>query len=126
MWRVLMGVAIVALTALAGIVGVRAHFLPDPRLHKREVILRDDLFTMRSLIDQYTLDKQRAPQSLDDLVQSGYLKEIPVDPFTNSRNTWTVVQEDVMQSMDKSQPGMTDVHSGSRLIGSDGRPYSDW
>jgi len=95
-------------------------------LRAREAVLRDDLFTMRSVIDQFTLDKQRAPQSLEDLVQAGYLKEIPVDPFTNSRDTWTVVQEDVMQSIDQSQPGITDVHSGANGAGSDGRAYTEW
>ena len=95
-------------------------------LRAREAVLRDDLFTMRSVIDQFTLDKQRAPQSLDDLVQAGYLKEIPVDPFTNSRDTWQVTQEDVMQSIDQTQPGITDVHSGATQTGSDGRAYSEW
>lgn len=92
----------------------------------REAVLRDDLFTMRSVIDQFTLDKERAPQSLQDLVEAGYLKQIPVDPFTNSRDTWQVVQEDVMQSIDQSEPGITDVHSGAAGAGSDGRPYSEW
>ncbi len=92
----------------------------------REAVLRDDLFTMRSVIDQFTLDKQRAPQSLQDLVDAGYLKEIPMDPFTNSRDTWQVVQEDVMQSIDQNQPGITDVHSGANGSGLDGRSYSEW
>ncbi len=92
----------------------------------REAVLRDDLFTLRSVIDQFTLDKQRAPQSLQDLVEAGYIKDIPVDPFTNSRDTWQVVQEDVMQSIDQNQPGITDVHSGAGGSGSDGRSYSEW
>ncbi len=95
-------------------------------LRAREAVLRDDLFTMRSVIDQFTLDKQRAPQSLQDLVEAGYLKDIPVDPFTSSRDTWQVTQEDVLQSIDQSQPGITDVHSGASQTGSDGRPYSEW
>ncbi len=92
----------------------------------REAVLKDDLFTMRSVISQYTLDKQRAPQSLDDLVQAGYLKQVPLDPFTNARDTWTVEQEDVLLSVDQQQPGITDVHSGSSAISSDGTPYSSW
>ncbi len=92
----------------------------------REAVLKDDLFTMRSVISQYTLDKQRAPQSLDDLVQAGYLKQIPIDPFTNARDTWTVDQEDVLLSVDQQQPGITDVHSGSSAISSDGTPYNSW
>ncbi len=95
-------------------------------IRAREAVLRDDLFTLRSVIDQFTLDKQRAPQSLQDLVEAGYIKDIPLDPFTNSRDTWQVVQEDVMQSIDQNQPGITDVHSGASGAGSDGRSYSEW
>ena len=92
----------------------------------KEAVLRDDLFTLRSSIDQFTLDKQRAPQSLDDLVQAGYLREIPIDPMTNTRDTWVVVNEDYLQSIDQTQPGITDVHSGSELSALDGTPYSSW
>ncbi len=92
----------------------------------RESVLRQDLYTMRQAIDQYTLDKEKAPQSLDDLVQSGYLKIIPKDPFTNSTDTWQTVQEDVMMAVDQTQPGITDVHSGATGDGSDGTAYSSW
>ena len=95
-------------------------------LRAKEAVLRQDLFAMRQAIDQYTMDKAKAPQSLQDLVQEGYLREIPKDPFTDSRDTWQVVQEDVMQSIDQNQPGITDVHSGANGSGSDGRPYSEW
>ncbi len=95
-------------------------------LRAKEAVLRQDLFTMRSVIDQYTLDKGKAPQSLDDLVQAGYLKEIPVDPFTNARDTWQVAQEDVLLSVDQNEPGISDVHSGSSGVGSDGTAYSTW
>jgi general secretion pathway protein G len=92
----------------------------------REAVLRQNLFTMRSVIDQYSMDKQKAPQSLDDLVQAGYLKEIPTDPMTNSKDTWQTVQEDVLVSVDQNQPGITDVHSGSDKTGSDGTAYNTW
>ncbi len=95
-------------------------------IRAREGVLRDDLFTLRSLIQQYTFDKGKAPQSLDDLVQAGYLKQIPVDPFTNARDTWTTDQEDVMLSVDQTQPGIVDVHSGSNATASDGTAYSSW
>src|SRR5512140_3400344 len=65
----------------------------------KEAVLHQDLFAMRSVIDQYTMDKGKAPQSLDDLVTAGYLKEIPKDPFTNSKDTWQVEQEDVLLSV---------------------------
>jgi len=92
----------------------------------REAVLREDLYQMRSAIDQFSLDKLRAPQSIDDLVSAGYLREVPLDPFTSSRDTWVVVQEDVMLSVDQNQPGITDVHSGSSMAASDGSPYSSW
>ena len=81
---------------------------------------------MRNAIDQYSLDKLRAPQSLDDLVSAGYLREVPLDPFTSARDTWVLVQEDVVLSVDQNQPGISDVHSGSTLAASDGSPYSSW
>ena len=81
---------------------------------------------MRQAIDEYTLDKQRAPQSLDDLVQAGYLKNLPRDPLTNSSETWQVVNEDTLSSVDQTQPGITDVHSGAPENSSEGTPYSSW
>jgi general secretion pathway protein G len=95
-------------------------------MRAREAVLRQNLFTMRSVIDQYSMDKQKAPQSLDDLVQAGYLKQIPTDPMTNSKDTWQPVQEDVLVSVDQNQPGITDVHSGSEANGSDGTAYNTW
>ena len=95
-------------------------------VHAREAVLREDLFTLRQAIDQYTLDKQKAPQSLDDLVSAGYIKMIPRDPITNTSDSWQTVQEDVLMSVDQTQPGITDVHSGSSGTASDGSAYSSW
>ncbi len=95
-------------------------------IRAREAVLKDSLFTMRSLINQYTLDKEKAPQSLEDLVSAGYLKQIPIDPFTNSRDSWVVDQEDVMLSVDQTQPGISDVHSGSNATSLEGTAYSSW
>ncbi len=93
----------------------------------REATLRDDLYTMRSLIDQYTLDKKRPPQSLDDLVTDDYLRGgIPVDPMTHSNQTWQVDYEDVPLSPQQSVPGIVDVHSGSDQVSLEGTPYSTW
>jgi len=78
------------------------------------------------LIDQYTLDKQKAPQSLDDLVQAGYLKQLPKDPFTNARDTWVPVTDDSIMSPDQTDPGIIDVHSGSDQVSSEGTAYSTW
>jgi general secretion pathway protein G len=92
----------------------------------KEAVLREDLHTMRSAIDSYTVDKQKAPQSLDDLVQGGYLKAMPKDPFTNRTDTWMPVQEDTLMSLDQTQSGINDVHSGSQQTASDGTSYSTW
>jgi general secretion pathway protein G len=92
----------------------------------REAVLKENLFQLRSLISQYTLDKQKAPQSLDDLVSAGYIKQVPPDPTTGSNSTWTVDQEDTLLSVDQQEPGIIDVHSGSSLTASDGTAYSSW
>jgi general secretion pathway protein G len=92
----------------------------------KEAVLREDLHTMRVAIDSYTVDKQKAPQSLDDLVQAGYLKTMPKDPFTNRSDTWTPVQDDSMSNLDQTQSGIDDVHSGAQLTAADGTSYSTW
>jgi general secretion pathway protein G len=94
--------------------------------HAREAVLREDLQTMRMAIDSYTMDKQKAPQSLDDLVQEGYLKAVPEDPMTHAKDTWATDTSDAMYSIDQTDPGINDVHSGSEESGSDGQPYSSW
>jgi general secretion pathway protein G len=94
-------------------------------VRSREAVLRNDLFELRSLISQYTLDKQKAPQGLDDLVSAGYIKIVPKDPMTNETN-WEVVQEDVLLAVDQQDPGISDVHSASSATGSDGTAYSTW
>jgi len=95
-------------------------------LRAKESVLRQNLFTLRSLISQYTLDKQKAPQSLDDLVQAGYIKQIPMDPMTAKSDTWTVDQEDTLLSVDQQDTGISDVHSGASQVSSDGTAYSTW
>ena len=95
-------------------------------LRAKESVLLQNLFTLRSLISQYTLDKQKAPQSLEDLVQAGYIKQIPIDPFTGKNDTWTAEQEDYALTVDQQDTGITDVHSGSALISTAGTAYSSW
>ena len=90
----------------------------------REAVLRDDLYKIRSLLDQYAADKGKLPQSIDDLVSAGYMREKPIDPFTDQAD-WTVVTGDDPNS-DSGEQGVTDVHSASTEMGSDGRPYSEW
>ncbi len=94
--------------------------------HAREAVLKEDLMVMREAIDSYTMDKQKAPQSLDDLVQDGYLKTLPEDPMTHSNETWVTDTSDALYSLDQTEGGIDNVHSGSDELGSDGQPYSSW
>ena len=92
----------------------------------REAVLKEDLHTLRAAIDSYTMDKQKAPQSLDDLLQDGYIKTIPEDPMTRSTTSWVTDTSDSMHSLDQTDPGIDDIHSGSDETGSDGQPYNTW
>ncbi|HKF21728.1 MAG TPA: hypothetical protein VKE93_09170 [Candidatus Angelobacter sp.] len=92
----------------------------------REATLKQDLYLMRDAISGYTEDKKKAPQDLDTLVRTGYLRDIPKDPFTGSNNTWQAIQEDLTSGSPMIEPGITNVHSGSELISSEGTPYSSW
>jgi len=95
-------------------------------LRSKETVLKNNLFSIRQVIDEYTYDKQKAPQALQDLVQDGYLREVPTDPMTGSSTTWRIVMEDALQSVDQTEPGIFDVHSGSDKTGLDGTPYAEW
>lgn len=92
----------------------------------REAALKEDLHVMRDAIDAYTMDKGKAPQSLDDLVQAGYLRAIPTDPMTHSSQTWVTDSSDTLMDVNEEQSGIDDVHSGSDATGSNGKPYSSW
>jgi len=92
----------------------------------KEAVLKEDLHTMRSAIDSYTVDKEKAPQTLDDLVQAGYLKAIPKDPITSRTDTWIPAQEDTLMSIDQTQSGIDDVHSGAQETSTEGTSYSTW
>lgn len=92
----------------------------------RESVLRNNLFTIRTMIDEYTVDKEAAPQSLQDLVSEGYLRQVPQDPITNSDQTWRITMEDTPVGGSTSAPGIFDVHSGSDKTSLEGTPYSEW
>ena len=92
----------------------------------REAVLKEDLHVLLNAIDSYTADKQKGPQSLDELITDGYLKSIPIDPMTRSNTTWVTDTSDALHSLDQTDPGIDDVHSGSQEQGSDGQPYSAW
>ena len=95
-------------------------------MRAKESVLRNNIFTLRTMIDEYTIDKQKAPETLQDLVSEGYLRQIPQDPMTGSDQTWKIIMEDTPVAGSTSPPGIFDVRSGSDKTGLDGTPYSDW
>src|SRR5260370_35909019 len=92
----------------------------------KESVLRNNLFTMRNVIHEYTYDKQKGPKNLKDLVSEGYLRKIPEDPMTGSSDSWKEIQEDMMNAVNQMEPGLFDVRSGSDKTSLDGSRYSDW
>jgi len=124
------GFTLIELMIVMAIIGVLAvvaipSFISSIK-QAREAVLKEDLHVLRSAIDSYTMDKQKAPQSLEDLITDGYLKSVPEDPFTRSKDTWVTDTSDSMHSLDQTDPGIDDIHSGSQDTGSDGQPYSTW
>jgi general secretion pathway protein G len=107
------------------LIGMAVGMYQSSLKHARETVLHKDLQTMREAIDNYTLDKQQAPQSLQDLVDGHYLRNIPNDPMTNTPD-WVVHTSDMVISADQTGTGIDDVHSGSEAVSSDGTPYSSW
>jgi general secretion pathway protein G len=95
-------------------------------IRAKESVLRNNLFTIRTTLDEYTYDKQKAPQDLRDLVTEGYLREVPFDPMTGSNTTWRVDMEDALRSVSQTEPGIFDIHSGSDKKSLDGSAYADW
>ena len=117
----------IVMTIILILISIAAPMYRTSIIRSKEAVLRDDLFTLRSVIDQYTLDKQEAPQSLHDLVDAGYLREMPVDPFTSSNETWVEDFESTTVTIaTQTTPGIVDVHSGSPLTSIAGEPYSSW
>ena len=94
-------------------------------IRAKESVLKNNLFTLRTVIDNYTYDKQKAPQALQDLVSEGYLQKIPMDPMTGS-NQWRLTMEEASQSVSQSEPGIFDVNSASDKMALDGTAYREW
>src|SRR5581483_4171694 len=95
-------------------------------IRAKESVLHANLQTLRVQIDEYTYDKQKAPQNLQELVTEGYLREIPVDPMTGSNQTWQTIMEEASQSVNQAEPGIFDVKSTSNKTSLEGTPYSQW
>ena len=115
----------VVITIIVILITVAIPIYQKSIIRSREAVLKNNLFTLRTVIDNYTYDKEKAPQSLNDLVSDGYLKKVPLDPITNT-DQWRLVMEDATQAVSQSEPGIFDIHSGSDKISLDGTPYSSW
>jgi general secretion pathway protein G len=92
----------------------------------KESLLKNNLFTLRTVIDEYTFDKKKAPQQLTDLVNEGYLRAVPIDPITGTDQSWKTIMEDALTAVDETQPGIWDVRSGADQKSLEGTPYSEW
>jgi general secretion pathway protein G len=116
----------IVMTVITIIISLAIPMYQKSIVRAKESVLRNNLFTLRTLIDEYTFDKQKAPQALDDLVREGYLRQVPLDPITGSNQSWRVVMEDSVASVSQSEPGIFDVHSGATQTSLEGTAYSDW
>jgi general secretion pathway protein G len=117
---------VVVMAIIVTLVAIAVPIYTKSIIRAREAVLHDQLFTMRQMIDEHTMDKQQAPQSLDDLVSEGYMRTIPQDPITNSKSSWKVDMEDTLKAADQTQPGVVDVHSGATGTSLEGTAYSSW
>ena len=116
----------VVLTVISILVSIAIPIANSAIIRSKEAVLRSNLYTLRTLIDQYTADKLKAPQTLDDIVAAGYLRSLPKDPITDRNDTWQIVMEDASLFPEQTETGIFDVHSGSTATSTEGTPYSEW
>ncbi len=120
-------IEIMIVMAIIGIlVSIAVPIYQKSLIRAKESVLKNNLFTLRTVIDEYTYDKQKAPQQLTDLVNEGYLRTVPMDPMTGNADAWQIVMEDALTSVNQTEPGIFDVRSGSDGKSLDGTAYSEW
>ncbi len=117
---------IIVMAIISVLIAVAVPLYTKSIMRTKETVLKQNLFNLRTVIDEYTFDKKAAPQRLEDLVREGYLRAVPIDPITGSDRTWRVEIEDTLSSVDQTQPGISNVHSGSDLKSLEGNAYSEW
>lgn len=124
------GYTLIELMIVLTIIGILASIaIPSYQrslIKAREAVLMEDLYQMRRAIDSYFADHVRYPDSLDELVERKYLRGIPRDPFTQSSETWEVLEPSPTLDGEIAEGGVEDVHSGSDLVGLNGIPYREW
>ena len=117
---------IIVMAIISILVSIAVPLYQKSLTRTKESMLHSHLQTLRIVIDEYTFDKKKAPQTLEDLVAEGYLRAVPIDPITKSDQTWRKIIEDSLSAVDQTQPGIFDVRSGSDLTSLEGTPYSEW
>ncbi|MBS1826382.1 MAG: prepilin-type N-terminal cleavage/methylation domain-containing protein [Acidobacteria bacterium] len=116
----------IAMAVISILVSAAVPLYNKALMRSKETILRQNLFTLRTVIDEFTYDKGKAPQTLEDLVTAGYLRKIPIDPLTGNERSWQIIMEDASNTVNQSEPGIFDVRSGSDKTSLEGTPYSEW
>lgn len=116
----------VVMAIISIIVSIAVPLYQKSIVRSKESVLHNNIFTLRTVVDEYTYDKQKAPQSLQDLVSEGYLRVVPRDPMTDSDSSWRIIMEDASESVNQNEAGIFDVRSGSQKMSLDGTAYSEW
>ncbi len=116
----------IAMAVVSILISVAVPMYSKALMRSKETILKQNLFTMRTVIDEFTYDKGKAPQQLEDLVQAGYLRKVPIDPMTGSERSWKTIMEDATNAVNSTEPGIFDVKSGSEKTSLEGTPYAEW
>jgi general secretion pathway protein G len=120
-------IELLVVVAILGIIaGVAVAQLRKTPTKAREAVLKENLYVIRDVIDQYFADKGKYPESLETLVEDGYLRKVPIDPFTGSSDTWTLEQAEASDEDPDASGGVIDVHSGSAETALDGSQYNEW
>jgi general secretion pathway protein G len=116
---------IIVMAIISVLVSIAVPLYQKSLIRTKESLLKNNLFTLRTVIDEYTFDKQKAPQTLQDLVTNGYLRAVPLDPIEGN-DQWTIIMEDAVTSVSQTEPGIWDVRSRSDKKSLEGTPYSEW
>ena len=116
---------IIVMAIISVLIAIAVPLYQRSILGAKESLLKQNITTLRTVIDEYTFDKKKAPQQLQDLVAAGYLRAVPLDPITGN-DQWITIMEDALTAVDQTDPGIWDVRSRSDQKSLEGTPYSEW